>query len=53
MLDPLVAALLAWLLFGETLATSGVAGAALLILSIFLLSVDKRASQIIVPDDEG
>lgn len=42
MLDPLVAALLAWALFGETLAAAGFAGAALLILSIFLLSTDQR-----------
>jgi DME family drug/metabolite transporter len=42
MLDPLVAALLAWLLFGETLPLTGIAGAILLILSIFLLSADKH-----------
>lgn len=42
MLDPLVAALLAWALFGETLAVTGIIGAALLILGIFLLSVDRR-----------
>lgn len=42
MLDPLVAALLAWMLFGETLAAVGIAGAGLLILSIFLLSSDKQ-----------
>lgn len=41
MLDPLMAAVLAWALFGETLATSGIAGAVLLILSIFLLSAQK------------
>jgi len=41
MLDPLVAAVLAWGLFGETLATTGIVGAGLLILSIFLLSLDK------------
>ena len=41
MLDPVVAAALAWVLFAETLPTSGIAGAGLLILSIFLLSVDK------------
>jgi len=41
MLDPLVAALLAWLLFGETLAATGIAGALLLALSIFLLSGQK------------
>lgn len=43
MLDPLVAALLAWILFGETLALTGIAGAGLLILSIFLLSIEKRS----------
>ncbi|MBX3086296.1 MAG: EamA family transporter [Anaerolineae bacterium] len=42
MLDPVVAALLAWLLFGETLAPSGIIGAALLILSIFLLSLSAK-----------
>ncbi len=43
MLDPLVAALLAWILFGETLALTGIAGAGLLVLSIFLLSIEKRS----------
>ena len=43
MLDPVVAAALAWGLFGETLAATGIAGAGLLLLSIFLLSADKRA----------
>jgi DME family drug/metabolite transporter len=38
MLDPLVAALLAWALFGETLAVTGIAGAGLLLFSIFLLA---------------
>lgn len=42
MLDPLVAALLAWGLYGETLAAAGVVGAALLILSIVLLSAEKQ-----------
>ena len=42
MLDPLVAALLAWALFGETLPATGVAGAALLMLSILLLSLERR-----------
>jgi drug/metabolite transporter (DMT)-like permease len=42
MLDPVVAALLAWLLFGETLAATGIAGAGLLILSILLLSAQKQ-----------
>lgn len=41
MLDPLVAALLAWALFGETLAVTGIAGAGLLILSIVFLSLDR------------
>jgi DME family drug/metabolite transporter len=41
MLDPLVAALLAWALFGETLAAAGFAGAVLLIGSIFLLSGEQ------------
>jgi DME family drug/metabolite transporter len=43
MLDPLVAALLAWVLFGETLAVTGIAGAGMLLLSIFLLSLDNSA----------
>jgi DME family drug/metabolite transporter len=42
MLDPVVAAFLAWVLLGETLAISGIFGAALLILSIFLLSTSKQ-----------
>jgi DME family drug/metabolite transporter len=42
MLDPLVAALLAWVLFGETLGASGIIGGGLLMLSIFMLSRDKR-----------
>jgi drug/metabolite transporter, DME family len=41
MLDPVVAALLAWVLFGETLNARGMAGAVLLLLSIFLLSTNK------------
>lgn len=40
MFEPLVAALLAWALFGETLALSGLLGAALLLVSIFLLPGD-------------
>ncbi len=40
MMEPLVAAVLAWVLFGERLAANGIAGAALLMLSIFLLSVE-------------
>jgi len=43
MLDPLVAALLAWVLFGETLAFTGLFGAMLVILSIVVLSVGKKA----------
>ena len=46
MLDPLVAAVLAWLLFGETLAVTGIAGAGLLILSIFLLSSDTKSEDL-------
>ena len=42
MLEPTVAALLAWIFFGEKLAASGIAGAALLMVSIFLLSTEKR-----------
>lgn len=41
MLDPLVTAALAWVLFGETLGASGIVGAVLLILSVFLLSTQK------------
>jgi DME family drug/metabolite transporter len=41
MLDPVVAALLAWVLFGETLSASGIAGTGLLLTSIFLLSVSQ------------
>ncbi|MCQ3929144.1 MAG: EamA family transporter [Chloroflexi bacterium] len=43
MLDPLVAALLAWVLFGETLAATGMVGAGMLMMSIFLLSLDTSA----------
>jgi DME family drug/metabolite transporter len=52
MLDPVVAALLAWLLFGETLAPSGVVGAGLLVLSIVLLSLEQprtKAAQSAAP----
>ena len=42
LLDPLVAALLAWGLFGETLAPAGIVGAVLLMISIYLLSGHKR-----------
>jgi DME family drug/metabolite transporter len=38
MLEPLVAAVLAWVLFDETLGATGIFGAVLLLLSIFLLS---------------
>lgn len=41
-LEPLVAALLAWLFFGETLAATGIIGAVLLTASILLLSGDRR-----------
>lgn len=41
MLDPLVAALLAWALFDERLAPISILGAALLLLSIYLLSVGQ------------
>jgi DME family drug/metabolite transporter len=42
LLEPLVAALLAWALFGEMLGMSGLAGGALLVGSIVLLSVEKE-----------
>ncbi len=42
MLDPLVAASLAWMLFGETLTATGLIGATLLMLSLFTLAVGKR-----------
>lgn len=42
MLDPLVAAILAWALFGETLQASGILGAGLMMASIVLLSRDRR-----------
>jgi drug/metabolite transporter, DME family len=42
MAEPLVAALLAWALFGETLATIGIIGAGLLILSIFFVSTKSE-----------
>jgi len=45
MLDPLVAAVLAWVLFGETLAAAGIGGAVLLLLSIFLLSVSPKPNK--------
>lgn len=43
LLEPAVAAALAWWLFDERLAASGLIGALLLMLSILLLSVDKPA----------
>lgn len=46
MLDPLVAAALAWLLFGETLAATGIIGAGLLILSILLLSTERGEKRV-------
>jgi len=42
MLEPVVAAALAWILFGETLGISGIAGAGLLLLSIVMLSLDQQ-----------
>lgn len=42
MLDPLVAAGLAWVLFGEILSGAGVIGAALLMSSLGLLSIKRR-----------
>ena len=46
MLDPLVAALLAWALFGERLVLAGMAGAGLLLLSLLLLAVKKSQRRI-------
>lgn len=46
LLEPTVAALLAWALFGEMLPGTGVIGAGLLILSIFLLSTRGRKRQV-------
>ncbi len=48
LLEPTVAALLAWALFGEMLPSTGVIGAGLLILSIFLLSTRGRKRQAIL-----
>jgi len=45
LLDPLVAALLAWVLFGETLAATGVMGAGLLIVGLVLLSTEKKGAK--------
>jgi DME family drug/metabolite transporter len=44
MLDPLVAALLAWGLLGETMNALGLLGAALLMLSLWLLSAQEKKS---------
>ncbi|MBW4438561.1 MAG: EamA family transporter [Pleurocapsa minor GSE-CHR-MK-17-07R] len=44
MLEPVVAALLAWWLFGETLPPTGFIGSVLMMLSIFLLSTRRRES---------
>ncbi|GEM_PF-364496 len=44
MLDPVVAAVLAWILFNETLAPAGIIGAALLLLSVYLLSTQTAHS---------
>lgn len=41
MLDPLVAAGLAWLMFGEVLSLTGTVGAGLLILSLLILSTQR------------
>ncbi len=49
LLEPTVAALLAWALFGETLPGTGVIGALLLILSIFLLSTRGRQRPVMLP----
>jgi DME family drug/metabolite transporter len=42
MVDPFVAAILSWVLFGETIAATGVLGAVLLVCSIVLLSTGKQ-----------
>ena len=47
MLEPMVAALLAWVLFGETLAATGIIGAVLLVLSIFLLTAGNRERNVL------
>jgi DME family drug/metabolite transporter len=41
MLDPLVAALLAWLLFDECLGVIGIGGAMLLLASLLVLSLEE------------
>lgn len=46
LLEPAVASVLAWWLFNEQLAPSGLLGAALLMLSIFLLSVGQESEAI-------
>lgn len=45
LLEPTVAAVLAWILFGETLASTGVIGAVLLLVSIVLLSVETPVAE--------
>lgn len=47
MLDPVVAAALAWALFGETLTYTGSIGAALLILSLFLMSLSRQPTPMV------
>ena len=47
MLEPVVAAVLAWILFDETLAATGIIGAGLLIMSIFLLTMEKGGKEIL------
>jgi len=44
MLDPLVAAFLAWALLDETINSTGLLGAALLLLSLWLLSAQEKGS---------
>ena len=41
LLEPLMAAVLAWLLFGEKFSTFGVAGSVMLLAGIYLLSVAR------------
>ncbi len=48
LLEPLVATLLAWGLFGETLAITGVLGAGLLLYSIFLLLKEDEVEGVVV-----
>ena len=46
LLEPLTATLLAWLLFGERLGAAGLAGGALLVLAIVLLSLKPREPEV-------